>query len=189
MTIDRTPNEYGTYDFEFSKDGKVLSIYENEDSIFLECRYRSYRPINNISFSIVEDDGELYQIFDTLYTNIVEGNLYKNCNTLNNTDENSKSIKDSSLYKKIVKSGTIKINCDAQSVEYPNILKISKLNNNINLQFDKIIGPKSFKQGHAVSINIEMYDSKLLDFSIPFIKLFEDLQNIKLKQEKVLTRK
>lgn len=185
MKINKVNNEYDAFDFDFTKDGKMLSIDKDDSNLYITCKYLNYKETTNITFTISKDD-EIHSVFNKLYTNITGGNIFDD---LNDSEKSKTILKNESVYKKIVKDNVITIHCDAYPLEYPNILKIKKENENIILDFKKVNKENLFKCSYTISINIKMKDSRLLDFCIPFNTMYNDLQRIENSKEKTLVRK
>lgn len=75
MKLEKVKNSYGTYDIRFIQDGKILDISQVGADILLSCRYENFSQISAIQFDITSDDQELFQKFNRLYENIIEGNV------------------------------------------------------------------------------------------------------------------
>lgn len=170
MRIDRNINEYNNYDLDITKNGKVLSIYQAEESFYIACKYTNYKSVSDIDFNITEDD-PIYSVMDHLYTSIVE---------TNNSEESHKSI---------VENGIITIYSDSYSLKDTNILYISKQDNIITFSFNKIERKEVFKPASTIFIKIKENNSRSEDFPIVFQETFNELQKLLSNNSKTRIRK
>ncbi len=176
MIIEKILNDYNNFDINLIDNNKVLSIYQTGDDINISCKYEDYQKISNISFNIPNNNEELYFIFDKLYTDIINANIFgEEINS--NTIKSMEIEKSMSWYKSLVNDNIITVLSDSYPTDYPNILKIIKNNNEIILSFIKIDG-KIPKPTYSIPINIRESGSRIYEFCIPFKTLFLQLQNI-----------
>lgn len=188
MEIKKTINEYNALDIDLIQDEKILSIYQSGADINLACKYSDYRKISSISFNIYSNQGEVYAIFNKIYTNIINGNILGENENLRIIQEKMQSEKCTSWYQSLVKNGVITVLCDAYPVKFPNVLEIIKKENEIVLTFTKFEGEFP-KAPYCISINIRQSGSRIYEFCIPFKTLFQELQTIETKKEINLTKK
>lgn len=190
MEVKKTSNEYNSFDIDLMQDEKVLSIYQTGADINLSCKYGDYRKISSISFNITSNQGEVYSAFNTLYTNIINGNILGEDESLQSVKEKMQSEKGTSWYQSLVQDGVITMLCDAYPINCPNVLKITKKDDKIILTFDKVDGEFP-KTPYCISINIRQAGSRIYEFCIPFKNLFKQLQTIEDKKgtAKSLTKK
>ena len=190
MNIQKNLNDYGTFDIDLIKDDKVLSIYQTGADINFSCRHKDYRKISNITFNITSNQEEIYTIFNKLYTNIINGNVIGEDENLQSVQEKMQLEKCTSWYQSFVKNGVITMLCDAYPIKYPNVLKITKKEDEIVLTFDKVDGGVP-KFPYYISINIRQSGSRIYEFCAPFKTLFKQLQTVDDKKEvtKSLTKK
>ena len=184
MEIKMNNNEYNSYDIDLIQDEKVLSIYQTGADITMSCKYKDYRKISSISFNISSGEGEVYTIFDKLYTDIINGNILGESEDLPRVQEKMCYEQNTSWYKELVCNGIITVLCDAYPVKCPNILKISKKDEKIILTFDKVDGELP-KAPYCITINIRQSGSKLYEFCIPFNTLFKQLQTVNDKKDDI----
>ena len=182
MVVKKNHNEYNSFDFDLIQNEKILSIYQTGDDINISCKYEDYRKISNISFNVDSNQGELYSIFNKFYTDIINGNVLGEDETLQKVQEKIQHEKCTSWYQSLVQNGAITMLCDAYPIKYPNILKITKKEDEIILTFDKIDGGLP-KTPYCISINIRQSGSRIYEFCIPFKTLFKQLQNIDIEKE------
>ena len=133
MIIKKTLNDYNTFDIDLIKDNKILSIYQSGDDINFSCKFDNNSKISNIDFSISNEDN-IYYIFNKLYENIINGNVLDENINLNEVKKRIEFQKNMSYYNSLVKDNIITILSDAYPISSPNILKINKNDNEINIQ-------------------------------------------------------
>lgn len=179
MKINKYENEYDSYDIEIINNDKVLKIFRQGESITIDINKENYSKISNINFDINEEDGYLYMIFDKLYTNI----MYSNVRYSSSSEDLYNLVHD-----EIVNDNKVIINSDSYPLVCPNTLEISKNDNNIFLNFNKVDGLKynQFKMPHDIPIHIRMSGSRIREFSILFDVMFRELQ---LLESNTLVRK
>lgn len=177
MIIKTHENKYDSYGIELINDNKILSVIKTGNSIRISCQKEDYSKIDNIEFDIYEDDQELYMIFDKLYTNFISDN------TIGYNDDNSY------IHKQIVEDNKVKVMSDIYPTVCPNTLEISKDEEKISLNFEKVNGLKygHIKMPHDIPIHIRILNSRISDFSILFDVMFKELQGIE-KKDFVRTR-
>ncbi len=190
MKVKRNRNEYNSFDIDLIQDEKMLSIYQTGADINLSCRYQDYRKISNISFNIPDNQGEIYSVFNKLYTNIISGNIFGEDESLQSVQEKIQSEKNTSWYRSLVQNNVITLLCDAYPIQYPNVLKIAKKKEEIVLTFDKVDGGFP-KDPYSISIHVRQSGSRIYEFCIPFKTLFLQLQTVENEKEetKSLTKK
>lgn len=174
METNKYINENNNYDFDFIKDDKVLIICQDEDeeNIYLACRYIDYRTTSNIIFEIAQDDA-IYPIINETYESIVE-----------------EYNKDRTKYKKMLKKGIATIYCDSHDLQYPNILRMHKTNESIKLEFDKVEGKGVlFKPAFTIFINFKKQEGKIPNISNAFHTMYKEMQDIEITKNKTLIRK
>ncbi len=190
MEVKKTSNEYNSFDIDLIQDEKILSIYQTGADINLSCKYEDYRKISNISFSINSNQGEVYSVFDKFYKDIINGNIMGEDENLQSVQEQMQWEKSTSLYEALVQNSVITMLCDAYPVKCPNVLRITKKNDEIILTFDKFDGefPKPL---YCITINMRQSGSRIYEFCIPFKTLFKQLQTVEDKKNaiKSLTKK
>lgn len=175
MKIKKIRNDEGTYNILLIQENSTLTILQQGMDYTLECKCNTYKMISKIDFEINKDMEEIYEIFNNLYETII------NCNIPTETPNMP-------LYKEIVQNGVITVKCDAHSINTPNILRISKREDEtINLNFEKIPSLE-FKIPDRVSVHIRQSGSRIYGFACPFKTLFLELQNVReINEDKKLT--
>lgn len=167
-------------DFDFtggvilSRDNQKLEIsfLGNGDLYFNLLDYE-----NNNVFYIGKDNYEIYNCFDVLYSNITDGNIFK--------DESfdKEYYKRKAIDRGLIDNNRIIWKSDDFSHEVAPYFSIEKLDNSFKLTFDK---PKSKLDGYedyllsSVNCNIRIRNSGSFydPFNIAFMDLFNSLLNI-----------
>ena len=180
MVIEKSINDSGLFDITIMNSNKILSICLSGADHNLSCQYESFEKISEISFEILEEQDELYSIFEKLYNSIVTGNLLNGDLNDPNTIANIESQKSYSWFKDIVGTDGITIISDATPITCPNTLKIRREPGKIELIFIQEDGrDKGYpKNPYSINIHVRQSGSKLYDFCLPFKTLYNDLQNI-----------
>ena len=156
MKIIKTPSKVGIIDIRleesenkrldiiFGGTGDIYWIYDN-----LEVPDLEEDPMYD-TFIISKKDYDIYKIFDELYEDLINGNIYHpeklpsfylidnpNAQEIENKRciESNKRIKDSSRYKKLVNNGIITWYSDEEYKDNAEILRISKKADFILLEF------------------------------------------------------
>ena len=163
----KTSNEYNSFDIDLIQDEKVLSIYQTGADINLSCKYEDYRKISNISFNIASNQGKVYSVFDKFYTDIINGNVLGENENLPIVQEKMQDEKSTSWYKSLVQNSVITMLCDAYPINCPNVLKISKKDDEKILTFDKFDGELP-KAPYCITINIRQSGSRYMIFVFHF---------------------
>ena len=142
MIVEKRYNDYGLFDIIMKDSNKVLSVSLSGDDHNISCDYDSFEKISEISFDILNEEDELYPIFEKLYNNIVSGNILNG--NLNDPDTLAymEHQRNYSWYSDIVDNDGITIISDATPVTCPNILKIKKELDRIKLVFTQEDGKK-----------------------------------------------
>ncbi len=182
MIIRKNQNDYSTFDIDIIEDNKVLSIYQTGLDINLSCRFDNYCKIATINFNISSDQGELYNIFNKLYENIISGNILDEDASLKTVQRRMKTEKNMSYYKELIEDDGIIILSDAYPKSCPNILKINKVDEVIMLSFTKKDGEVP-KMPYCIPVHIRQSGSRICEFCIPFKTLFYKLQDVADEKE------
>ncbi len=68
----------------------------------------------------------MYSVFNKFYTDIINGNIFGEDESLQSVQEKMQYEKRTSWYQSLVQNGVITMLCDAYPIECPNVLKITK---------------------------------------------------------------
>ncbi len=184
MKIEKILNFDNTYDIKLTKDGKTLTILFSrvldlhmviEDGVIMP-----FRTSRTIDFDINTQDKEVYELFDKLYNDVINGNIFEK-------NKNSKSI-DSSLicsYNLLVdENKNIIWVSDDGIFEDMDRMQISKINDAYRITFvrtDKM-SDLEFKSPKRIYIRLRTSGSRYDPFHIPFMRMYKSLQNIDEKE-------
>ena len=180
ITVEKISNGRD-YDIQLKYENKIFTISRMSDDVRLSCRYNTYTKLSSpsISFTVSEEDCELYAIFERLYQNIIDGNVIDMDNT--QMQRYAESIKSYSWYDEVVSSdGTITITCDDYRPEVADTLKIRKEPGKIVLEFTRINdNGYGLKSPFEIAILVRTQQSHAHELALPFYNtLFRRLQGI-----------
>jgi len=83
MEIKRSKNQFNCFDYSLMNDGKELKVIYagNLDLYFMVNNGKSipYAENVNISFDITKEDYEIFCLFESLYNEVISGNVFEDC--------------------------------------------------------------------------------------------------------------
>lgn len=208
MEIVKTPSEFGHKDIRivesedkhldivFGGTGDIYWIYDNQEEFFAE-----EDPMYDL-FAIPARDEGLYAIFEELYDDLINGNIYHpeqipnfykiavpNAQEKENQRciQSNKDIKESQRYKNLVNNGVITYYSDEELKENAEIVRISKREDCILLEF--IRQTKKDEQGQTrlpgwYFIRIRLNGSSYTPCDIVFWRHFDNLQKYEPQKDK-----
>ena len=187
MEIEKIPNwSCNGYDFKLVKDNKVLTIL---DARVLDLYFTiedgekiKYGESKKIDFDINIEDGEIYNLFDNLYNDIITGNIFGN----------SGSIDNSLLfnYKRLVdENKNINWVSDDGLFDEEDMMTISKGDDSYKLTFIRTEKRRTygFKDPYSINIRLSNSGSRYEPFNIIFMRMYQSLH--KLDKVKIKERK
>ncbi len=185
MEIEKYNNSYGMYDVSITAEGKILSVTLGGDDVNLSCRFVDFQKIEDISFDVLEEYGEVYSLFERLYMNIVSGNVLGMDEERESTKRSMEQMRSYSWYKEIVNDGVVIIYSDAYPVECPNILRIRRWPGKIELSFEQRQNENNRlpKNPFCINVNVRQDGSKSHEFCYPFKDLYKRLQNVSCEKD------
>ncbi len=160
------------------------------------CWIPDFHPLNDtedIIFVIHENDGEVYHLFETLYNDIITGNVFplEKEDIQNKTEKEVKIIKEKKAEwrkehqkiakeRELVKDGIIFWHSDDHDpFETAAVLKIEKLEKEIIITFIKNKENEDFPQSWPTyAIRICESGSLYGNFFCPFVRLHRELQKL-----------
>ena len=188
-------NENITLDIVFGGVGDVYWIYDNQN--FFDAKED---PMYD-KLLITKEDIDIYNIFNELYEDLIDGKIYipdkcefiegwneeeeKRCNSSN------KRIKESPRYNKLVKDGTITWYSDEEYKEIAEILRISKKDEIIVIEFIRQSIKDELGQHRLpgwYSIRFRMDGSTYEPCNIVFWRHYDNLQKYEITKEKTKKR-
>ena len=178
------------FDFKITQDDKVLNIsLGGNGDLSFSINRSDYEDIDHLDFDITKENEELYNLFDRLYKKIVNCDIYKikKENAEYNNEEYremmifhyeqcNKELKESKKYLNLVQNGTISWKSDNQLYEEASILNIHKEGDKYRLEF--IL--RNNKKTEYIEVEISNSGSKYYPFTLPFMELYNLLQNIEV---------
>ena len=169
----------GVYNFEFIKDNKSLKIFFGGNlDLYMTLGTDKTLPYGeniSIDFDITKEDYEIYELFDTLYNDII------NCNVFDEYKLN-RGLKNNYVYRDLVdKNKNITWISDDGPREVEDRVIISKkdkdtyklmfIRNDKELDF-------GFKSPYSIAIRFRNSGSWYEPFNVCFMKMFKKLQKL-----------
>ena len=185
MNIEKVKNTMNSYDFYLTKDDKTLKIhYSGNLDLYLMLSNDKLLSIDKntiMHFDITKENYEIFQLFDSLYKDIISGNIFKE-DIYIYKEFNSYDYTKSYEYRILVDDDhNIVWISDDGPVDLEDALKISKIDDDTyRLYFfrnDKSLD-FGFKSSTNISVRIRNSGSRYNPFNCLFMRMFQELQNI-----------
>ena len=178
MEIKKKLNFEGTYDIQLVKDGKKLTIlWARVLDLYMELEDGErlpFRKTKSIDFDINVEDKEIYGLFDKLYNDVIDGNIFEtaskkkdritlyNYNLLVDENKNIVWVSDDGRFDEVDR------------------MQISKKDNSYRLTFTRTENQSigEFKDPYAIYVRLRTSGSRYDPFYVPFIRMFRSLQGI-----------
>ena len=180
MKIEKIPNWDNTYDIKLTKDGKTLTILFSRVldlyMIMEDGKRIPSRTSKIIDFDVNTSDNEVYKIFDKLYNDVIEGNIFER--------KAKNGFIDSSLicgYNLLVdENKNITWVSDDGMFEEEDRMQISKLYDSYCLTFIRNDKPldSGFKSPTGIYVRLRTSGSRYDYFYIPFMRMYQTLQKV-----------
>ena len=177
MEVKKIKNDMGCYDFWLENDDKKLTILYGGtlDLYFILSVKKNIENKNiKIDFDITKENYEIYSLFDSLYNDILKGNIFDN-----GYFPKSNSFKNT--YSLLVdKKKNINWISDNGLIEAEDMLIISKKDDIYRLSFfrnDKELDA-GFKNPFGISIRIRNSGSRYDPFNYVFMRMYNKMQEI-----------
>lgn len=164
--------ETGTYDLELIKGNKFLKfIFGGNGDLCISLL------AEDNSFEITKENSEIYKQFDKLYNSIkdckiVDDKVFDADIDFFSSDNISKRIKNSQVYKDLFSDNCINYHSDNQIYEEATILKISKQEDNYTIEFI------TNEDDYIPSIEITNSGSRYGLLHMPFMQLYNALSKL-----------
>ena len=181
MNINKIKNNMQTYDFYLKKDGKILKImYAGNLDLYLMLENDKTLPDNEniiLHFDITKENYEIFKLFDSLYKDIITGNIFKDID-----EKLSYNYKNSYEYSILV-DNDLNINwiSDDGPPELEDVLRITKIDDDTYRLFfyrnDKPLDC-GFKSSINITIRIRNSGSRYNPFNCAFMRMYQELQKI-----------
>lgn len=178
MEIEKTPCAVGNgYDIILKKDGKTLSIiFARVLDLYMilqDGKKIQRNESKTIDFDIDIDDGEVYTLFDNLYTDIINGNI------MGDKPKNIKSIDNDLIYRYnllVDKNNNINWVSDDGILEEEDMMRMSKNENSYRLSFIRNSKRRSygFKDPYGINIRFSNSGSRYSPFNIVFMRMYQE---------------
>jgi len=185
MNIEKVKNTMNSYDFYLTKDDKTLKIhYAGNLDLYLMLSNDKLLSIDKntiMHFDITKENYEIFQLFDSLYKDIISGNIFKE-DIYIYKEFNSYDYTKSYEYRILVDDDhNIVWISDDGPVDLEDALKISKIDDDTyRLYFFRNDKPLDFgfKSSTNISVRIRNSGSRYNPFNCLFMRMFQELQNI-----------
>ena len=213
MEVIKTTNNIGEqnlYDIRLTDEeqkGKSLNIlYGGNGDLYWLLRSNNENETSYENFSITKEDYDIYKLFDDLYYDIVNTQVFKpSIASIDEEDELTEedieeletqrikeieicqkinsSLKDEQSYKKLVHDGTITWYSDDSNKENSEIMKITKLEDEYLLEFIKqnTKDDKIWNFPGSINIRISNSGSTYAPFNMVFMRHFSNFQQFERK--------
>ncbi len=181
MKFKKTYNEHvKCYDIELKEKENTLKIFF-AGNLDLYLMLSDGEVIDNenktLSFDITKEDYEIFSIFESLYKEIINGEVFDN----DDFDEIENNYKFSDSYKKLVKENQITWISDNGPVEMEDRFVYYPLDEN-TYHFDFIRNDKptdfGFKSPFGISVRIRNSGSNYDPFNCVLMRMFQKLQEV-----------
>lgn len=181
MKIEKVPNFENTYDIKLTKDGKTLTIlFSRVLDLYMvlgDGDMIPFRTSKTINFDIDTNDKEVYELFDKLYSDIINGNVF------GKKFKRKKAI-DSSLicsYNLLVdENKNIIWASDDGLLDEVDRMQITKMSDSYRLTFTRNDKQSDFdfKSPTGIYIRLRTSGSRYDPFHIPFMRMYQSFQKI-----------
>jgi len=185
MNIEKTKNMMGSYDFCLTKKDKTLKIIfaGNLDLYFMLSNGKMLPYKQNVSlfFDIDKEDNEIFELFDSLYKDVISGNVFGK-DALFETYYDPKKYTESFEYSLLVDENfNINWVSDDGPLELEDSLTISKIDDDkYRLIFNRNDKPLDFgfKSSNYINVRFCNSGSRYNPFNCVFMRMFNRLQEI-----------
>lgn len=171
------------FDIELRDKEKILRIiYAGNLDLYLILSNGEVLENENktISFNITKEDYEIYSIFDSLYKETIEGNVFDNEEEYNFNDYHF-NYKESYAYERLVKDNKITWISDNGPIDSEDKFIFYPEDEN-SYRFDFIRNDKptdfGFKNALGISVRIRNSGSNYNPFNCIFMRMFQKLQEV-----------
>ena len=171
---------------ELRDQDKILRIfYAGNLDLYMNLQTRDLLPEEEdaeISFDINKSEKRVYPIIEKLYEDVIQGKIFDDI-----SKRDMERNKESYYYKDLVdEESNIHWISDDGPRDIEDELVIQKTNDNIKLTFKrkKEAYEERLRSGYVISIRISTSGSRYQYFFVPFMKMYQNLQEIEFdKQE------
>ncbi len=163
MKLIKECTELGNNIFLKNNDKSVVLSYLNDGNLLISLHDKINR--NHSSFIIDNESDYIYRLFEQLYNEVEDMNIY-NMTCFNNDNVNN------SIYNELFKNNVITWYSDDNN---NNVIKISKYEDYFLLDFYNLNNRENKK---SISINFKGNGSKYEPFNIIFMRLFNKMNRL-----------
>lgn len=184
MNITKTKNETERkcFDFTFTDKNKKLDIfYAGNLDLYLSISdglFYLYNTDFNIDFYITKENYEVFLIFDSMYKNIINGNIFDR----ENIEEESSDYKNSLQYRSLVDNNKrITWISDDDQYKYGDRFVMEKIDEDsyrLNFIRNKNVDSDGLKSGACISVRIRNSGSRYDPFNCALMQMYQKLQYV-----------
>ncbi len=192
MKIEKIKNDMGAYDFQLSKDGKKLTIlYAGNLDLYMMLGNGDLIPDDcnlGLEFDITKEKYEIYRLFDDLYNEIIDGEVFKKDKDEIDT-EYEHDFKDTYAYEYLVdENKDIYWISDDGPRNAEDAMRISKLDEDTyRLTFFRNDIPMDcgFKNAMNITVRFRNSGSYYSPFNCVFMRMYQKMQSIDPKYHQI----
>ena len=180
VKIKRVSNSFNTYDYcLFDGNNAIDIIYGGNLDLYMSLRTKELIPYGeetNIEFNISKDNYQLYSLFDRLYNDVIEGEIFTDKDT-----DYKYNFKDKYFYKLLVNDDkTITWRSDDEPYDTADSVTIKKDEDSYKLIFTRVssIEEDYFKNGYSISVRFRNSGSRYEPFNVNFMRMYQGIQSI-----------
>ncbi len=179
IRIKKYKNDMNTCNFELSEMGKTLKImFAPNFDLYMSLGNGQLIPYDSnisLSFDITKENMEIFRLFDSLYKDIVLGNIFSDTNYLGDFTQ--------SYEYSILVDQNCNVNwvSDDGPIEVEDSLSVSRIDEDTyRLTFSRNDKPMDFgfKSSHNITVRFRNSGSRYNPFNCVFMRMFHELQSI-----------
>jgi len=186
LKITKAKNEMNSYDFKIESEENTLGIiFGGNGDLYFYVKKNNDEEKQIINFEITKENYVLYKLFESLYDQIINCDIYSldeyeldfyDAEELEEKrimhQEWNDDLKQSSVYKNLVKDGIISWRHDDQIYEQANILNIHKEDEKYRLEFVE----QTEEWSIFLDVRFRNSGSRYSPFNMAFMDFYHELQ-------------
>lgn len=186
LKITKEKNKMNSYDFKITSEDNTLGImFGGNGDLYFYVKKTIMNQKQIINFEITKGNYILYKLFESLYNQIINCDIYRlDEYELEFFDEQeaeekramnqewNEELKQSSVYKNLVKDGVISWRHDDQIYEQANILNIHKEDEKYRLEFVE----QTQEWSPFLDVRFRNSGSRYSPFNMAFMDFYRELQ-------------
>jgi len=196
IKVEKTKNQMDSFDFEITNKENTLTImFGGTGDLYFYVNKNNLLTNETVDFIITKENYSLFSLFEELYNQIVNCDVFKVVDDEVYSDEEiedmdfflddevedkkaiysrwNKELRQGLTYKKLVSNGVISWRNDDQPYDEANMLNIYKEDEQYRLEFI----PRSREMSFFVNVRIRNSGSNYAPFNMVFMRFYQELQN------------